>query len=234
MNKAITFCGLAIFLSACASSHKSTASIQGLSPDQADKMQHENVKIKEVKAVAPTAYTRFALGQVAESQGDATAAIHQYNKALDLDSKNLPSLCRLGVIYAELKNYDKSIEIWNRYIAASGDAAFGYGNLGFCYELAGQPDAAKATYLKGIKKDPNNASCRTNYGIMLARAGKIEDALREWNGVLTPAQVHYNLATVYQMNGRKSEARAEYQKALDCDPTLIDARSRLSQLSPTE
>ena len=235
MNKAITFCGLAIFLCACSTnSHKSTASIQGLTPAQAQKMSTENVRIKEVKPTPVTANTRFALGQLAEVQGEFDNAIHQYNCALALDPKHLASLCRLGVLYAELKKYDLSIATWKRYIAASGDSGFAYGNLGYCYELDGYPSLAKATYLKGIAKDPNNGPCRTNYGIMLARQGKIEEAVRMWNPVLSQAQIHYNLASIYEVTSRKAEAKAEYQKALDSDPTLIDARARLSALQLNE
>lgn len=234
MNKVITLCGLTIFLCACSSSHQSSASIQGLTPSQADKMNSENASIKEVKSTPVTANTRFALGQLAESQGNIDNAIHQYNKALELNPNYLPALCRLGVVYAELKNYDKSIEVWKQYVSASGYSGFAYGNLGYCYELAGYPSLAKAAYLKGIEKDPNDAPCRTNYGIMLARQDKITEAIRMWNPVLTEAQIHYNLASIYQVNGRKAEAKAEYQKALDCDPTLIDARARMSGLDPNE
>jgi protein O-GlcNAc transferase len=230
MNKVITLCGLTIFLCACSSSHQSSASIQGLTPSQAQKMSSENATIKEVKATPVTADTRFALGQLSEGQGEIDRAIHQYNKALDLNPNHLPSLCRLGVIYAEQKNYDASIAVWKRYITASGDSGFAYGNLGYCYELAGFPSLAKETYLKGIEKDPHNGPCRTNYGIMLARQGKIAEALRMWSSVLNEGEIHYNLASIYQSTGRKVEAKAEYQKALDCDPTLIDARARLSQL----
>ena len=197
-------------------------------------MSSENANIKEVKSTPVTADTRFALGQLAESQGNFDNAFHQYNKALDLNPKHLPSLCRLGVLYAQMKKYDDSIAVWKRYITASGNAGFAYGNLGYCYELAGWPNLAKATYLKGIERDSRNGPCRTNYGIMLARQGQIAEALRMWNPVLTDAQIHYNLASIYQGTGRKAEAAAEYQKALDCDPTLIDARARLSELQPNE
>ena len=233
MKTAITFCGLALFLCACSTTH-STASIQGLSPDQVQKMSGENARIKEEKAPEVTANTRFAVGQLKEAQGDTDDAIHQYNEALKLNPKYLPALCRLGVVYAELKNYDLSIATWNRYIAASGDAGFAYGNLGYCYELAGYPSLAKATYLKGISKDPKNGPCRTNYGIMMARQGNISEAIKMWNPVLSDAQIHYNLASIYQNSGRKAEAKAEYERALQCDPTLIDARARLSSLEPNE
>lgn len=231
MKTKITLCGLAIFLCAC-SSHNTgnTASIQGLTPDQAQEMSSQHATIKEAKAPPVTADTRFALGQLAESQGDYSKAIHQYKKALDLDANHLPSLCRLGAVYAQLKDYDNSIETWKRYVAASGNAPWAYGNLGYCYELAGYPELAKKTYQKGIDMDPHNGPCRTNYGIMLARDGKIAEALRMWSSVLTEGEIHYNLASVYQTQGRKEEAKGEFQKALACDPTLIDARARLSQL----
>jgi tetratricopeptide (TPR) repeat protein len=230
MKNAISLVTLSIFLCACTSSKK-TASIHGLTPAQAQEMSTHNAKIVESKPPPVTADVRFAAGQLAESRGDFGLAMHHYYKALDLDPKHLPSLFRLGVVYAELKQYDKSVEIWKRYITTTGDKGDGYGNLGFCYELMGMPKTAVDTYKKGIEKDPKNAPCRTNYGIMLARENKIPDALRMWNPVLTDAQIHYNLASIYQGTGRKAEAKAEYEKALDSDPTLIDARARLSELS---
>jgi len=229
MNKVITLFGLSIFLCAC-SSHHNSAAITGLTPSDAQKMKSENAKITEAPAPTFKANTRFAAGQLAETQGNFSGAIHQYNEALDIDPKHLPSLYRLGVIYAGEKDYDKSIDTWKRYIAASGDAGFAYGNLGYCYELAGFPKLAEAAYQKGIEKDYNNGPCRANYGLFLARQDKIQEAVRMWTPVLTEAQIHYNLASIYQNDGRKAEAKSEYQKALDCDPTLIDARARLTAL----
>jgi tetratricopeptide (TPR) repeat protein len=229
MNKVITLFGLSIFLCAC-SSHHNGASISGLTPSDAQRMKSENAKITEAPTPALKANTRFAVGQLDEAQGNFSDAIHQYNAALDIDSKHLPSLFRLGVIYAGQKNYDQSIAIWKRYIAASGDAGYAYGNLGYCYELAGSPTLAEAAYQTGIAKNDKNVPCRTNYGLFLARQNKIQEAVRMWTPVLTEAQIHYNLASIYQQDGRKAEAKAEYQKALHCDPTLIDARARLASL----
>ncbi|HEX4053467.1 MAG TPA: tetratricopeptide repeat protein [Tepidisphaeraceae bacterium] len=222
MNKAITFACLASFLCACSSHNNSATQAQRLNQDPANLPLAKDPPLK--------ANTRFAAGQLDESQGKVDAAIHQYNAALEIDSTHLPSLYRLGVIYAEQKNYDKSIEIWHQYLTVSNNAPEGYGNLGYCYELAGNPKLAEATYQKGIEKDANNAGCRTNYGLMLARKGRIQEAVRMWNPVLTQAEIHYNLASIYLQGGRKQEAKAEYQHALNLDPTMIDARARLSDL----
>ena len=230
MNKAIPLIGLSIFLCAC-SSQKQTSSIHGLTPSQTASMQADkNAKVTEAKAPPVTADVRFAVGQLAESRGDFAAALHQYYRALELNPNHLPTLYQLGVYYSARKDYTNALAIWKRYISASGDAAFGYGNLGFCYELMGMPKTAEDMYKKGILKDPKCASCRTNYGIFLARQNRIQDAIRMWNPVLSDAEIHYNLASLYQDQGRKEEAKAEFQKALDTDPTLIDARARLAEL----
>jgi Tfp pilus assembly protein PilF len=48
--------------------------------------------------------------------------------------------------------------------------------------------------------------------------------------VLSPAEVHYNLGSIYEQQGRADDAKAEYHKALEADPSLKDARVRLSQM----
>ena len=41
---------------------------------------------------------------------------------------------------------------------------------------------------------------------------------------LSPAEVHYNLGSVYEQQGKIEQARAEYQEAIKLDPKLIDAQ----------
>src|SRR5688572_23426225 len=112
-----------------------------------------------------TAETRYAAGQLAESQGNPANAVRQYEEALRSKPDHVPSLYRLGVVHAQLEQYPKAIEIWRRYLKATHDAPSGYGNLGFCYELSGDPQAAEDAYKKGIAKDPKNQPCRVNYGL---------------------------------------------------------------------
>ena len=48
--------------------------------------------------------------------------------------------------------------------------------------------------------------------------------------VLTPAEVHYNVGSVYESTGRREQAKAEYRRPWQLDPALADARSRLEEL----
>jgi tetratricopeptide (TPR) repeat protein len=176
------------------------------------------------------AETWFAAGQLQESQGNMKAAVVQYERVLKANDEHHGALYRLGVLYATGRDYAQAIEIWKRYIKATHHSAVGYSNLGFCHELAGNPAEAERAYTTGIERDSDSAPCRINYGLMLARHGRVNDGIAQMQLVLSPAEVHFNLGSVHEGMGRKELARLEYLKAIDLDPALKDATTRLQNL----
>lgn len=184
----------------------------------------------KAKDPAISANTRFAAGQLSESQGELGHAIEQYQKALELNPKYAEAMFRLAVVQTTTKAFPKAIETWNRYITLTSGSATAYSNLGFCQELAGNPAAAEAAYRAGIAHEPSNEPCHVNYGLMLARHGRPSEGLLQLQIVLPPAKAHYDLASVYETMGRKKEARTEYAKALELDPAFGDAKTKLASL----
>jgi tetratricopeptide (TPR) repeat protein len=174
--------------------------------------------------------THFAAGQLAESQGVFPRAIEQYNEALKLAPNNTDAMFRLGVLYTNLKMFPEAVAMWQRYIKATKGAAAGYNNLAMCYQAAEKWPQAEQAFKAAIAADPNNSACRVNYGIMLARANRVDEAAAELGKVLKPAEVHYNLGAVYEQQGRKDRAKSEFTQALQLDPNLKDARTRLEAL----
>jgi tetratricopeptide (TPR) repeat protein len=206
-----------------------TALMQGCVTEQTKQVDaSKDTSVKPEPAL--NANTRFAAGQVAETQGDPGRAIQQYEEAVKLDPKASEPLLRIGIIYTTHQKYDQAIEAWNRYIKVTNGAPAGYSNLGYCLELDQRPHDAEAAYKAGIAKDPRNETCRVNYGLMLARQGRLAEATAQLQAVLNPANVHYDLASVLAEQGNKSAARAEFQKALDADPDMNDAKARLAAL----
>ena len=176
------------------------------------------------------ANTRFAAGQVNESQGKIDCAIVQYEQALRLDPKHVPSLYRMGVVYTKLRKFDKAVAMWERYIDATGGVASGYSNLGFCYEMAADVANAEKAYQKGLAVDPDNRPCRVNYGLMLARNNRTGEAQQQLATVLSPAEVSYNLAQIFEQQGALARAKDEYRKALEANPTMTEAQMKLANL----
>jgi tetratricopeptide (TPR) repeat protein len=182
------------------------------------------------KNVPIAADTYFAAGQLAEGQGKLDQAVQQYEKTLKLSPKHRDALFRSGVVLVKQRKLVEAIEVWNRYVAVTGGDATAYANLGFAFELAGRTTEAEQAYQKGVRRDPANAACRVNYGLMLARKERFNEALLQLQTVLTDAEVQYNLASVYESLGRKEQAKIAYRKALTSDPRMKDAEARLDAL----
>ncbi len=177
-----------------------------------------------------TAETHIAAGRVAESREDLGNAILQYEAATQKSPKSAEAWYLLASTRARATQYDASISAWHTYIKLVGNDASAYANLGFTYDLARKFTEAEKAYRKGIEIDPKNKAARTNYGLMLAKSGRIDDARRQFAAVLPPAAVQYNIASVYEQQGKTELARAEYQAALKTDPKFTAAKSRLDAL----
>jgi tetratricopeptide (TPR) repeat protein len=196
----------------------------------ADAILNPPVKLSDEKEPAFTAQTHFAAGEFAEAQNNLPTAVAQYKAALKLDAKHLPSLYRLGVVYAQMKQFDLALETWKKYVKASDSSADSYANLGFCHELAGHPEEAEKAYRKGISADAKNSPCHVNLGLLLARKGRIGESLHELEMVLSKPEAHYNLASVFESQGMKEQAKLEYKKALELNEHFADAQARLDLL----
>lgn len=187
-----------------------------------------DAKINEVKEQPINADTRYAAGQLAESMSRWNQAIEQYNLAVDFDPKHQQSLYRLGILNVQQKNYPAAIEAWEKYLKATNYSPKAYGNLALCYELSEDFEKAEATYKKGIERAPKDQLCRVNYGLMLAKQGRTNEAFMQLNAVLKPAEAHYNMGSIYEAQGKLAQAKMEYTRALEADPTFFDAQQRLA------
>lgn len=200
------------------------------SADDKNKLTPQN-EFEAAQNVPIGADTHFAAGQFAESQGNLQQALEQYRKALALNPNHRETIYRAAIVFVKQKQLPKAIFMWERYVKVTNGDAAAYGNLGFAYELSGRSSDAETAYQKGIRKDPTNSLCRVNYGLMLARKERFSEATLQLQTVLTEAEVHYNLASVYESLNRREQARIEYHKALVADPSMKEAQSRLAALN---
>ena len=208
--------------------------VRGVSLEQARQLNGERSPFETSEDPPINAQTYFAAGVVAESHNDIAGAARQYKEVLAKLAADAPerrvALYRLGVCQSHLKIYPEALATWKQYVEVTGGEAGAYSNLAFCHELAGQLDQAEAAYGRGIERDPKNAACRTNYGLMLARLGRTAQAREQLGAVLSEAEVHYNLGSVLESQGRREGAKVEFRKALELDPALGEAGERLAAL----
>ena len=189
-----------------------------------------DAKIEDATVTNPGASAHLAAAELALSQNNLPEAIRQYNDALSKDPDNHKALYNLGTLYVYQRQFDQAIAAWDRYVRVTDNNATAWSNLGRAHELAGHWKEAEVNYLRAIERDPQNKSSRVNYGILLAKRDRMDEATKQLGVVLVPAEVQYNLGSVYELKKNYVKARECFEKALSFDPELTIARQRLEQL----
>lgn len=198
--------------------------------EQREARARETPVAEDTKPAEPTASVHVAAGDLALAQNNGDEAVKQYRKALEMDPSDDLAMYRLATVYAYARKFDDSIVMWQRYVGATGESAAGLSNLGRVYELSGDWKSAEAAYVKAIMKEPGNPTARTNYGIMLAKRERLDEAEAQLSKVLPPAEVQYNMGSVFEIRRDLTSARERYARAYQLDPTLIAAKQKLDQL----
>ena len=201
-----------------------------LSPEAAAELQSSRSAFDSTTPppIAPDTY--LAAGRLAESRGDLGTAVQQYRKALDARPNHAETLFRLASVLSRTSSPDAPAA-WRSYIAATDGSATGWANLGFSYELLGDVDAAMQAYQQGISVNPEDPACRINYGLLLARQGRLQDAESQLLLALPPEQAWYNIGSALEQQGDVAGAAAAYRRALAIQPDFEPARIRLDALA---
>jgi Tfp pilus assembly protein PilF len=174
--------------------------------------------------------TYVAAGDLAVTRGQPVRAAEQYEKAIALRPKDSGVIKKLALAYTSAGQTGKSIDTWKRYLDATQNSADAYGSLGYAYELAGNPTEAEKTYKEGVARHPKGALVHINYGLMLVRRGKVDEAVTQMSAVLQPHEVNYNIASVYEQMGRKDLAQFYYRRSIECNPNFAAARQKLASV----
>jgi Tfp pilus assembly protein PilF len=172
--------------------------------------------------------TRLAAAKLAASQGRIDDSIQQFNGILKQEPANTDALFGIATLHTLRREYPAAIQTWKRYAQVTDNDANALNNLAKVYELSGDFKQAEIYYLQAINDETSGKQAVMNYGLMLARRNRTDEA-EEWLGkALPPAAVQYNLGAVEETRGNIELARTHYRRSLQLDPTLTAARNRLA------
>lgn len=142
------------------------------------------------------------------------------------------SLLQLGNAYNYLRQFEKSIEYYNKVLAMAPNDKNAYNNLGITYRDAGRyygeekGDLNKAiNYLeKAIQVDPNQYETLRLLGVAYGVSGRNDKAVDYFTKALAQnpnnPDAMWNLANSYFNNGNKAKANELRQKAIAIDPEV--------------
>lgn len=157
---------------------------------------------QEKEGSAELAAAKYQLGVAYFEAGNYRAAVPELSKAADLDPAN-----------AEYRNALGMALLFNRKL-----------------------DAAIKVFEEAIGVDPKNTEIKNNLASAYIMNGELEKAKPLLKQVLddplypTPQFAYFNLARIYERQGKIDEAIEQYELALDIRPEYVDAHYNLGLL----
>lgn len=179
---------------------------------------------------------RYQLGSVLLNAGDASAALIELEKARELGADSnmlLPTLAKAMVARGQLRKvvgeYGETT-LTDRRAAAELKT-----QVAWAYYRMGVADRWQKSFGAALELDPKNEGARLQQTLMLAQAGKYDDALATVNTVLAdnPKQLEAWVLKGELLARAKSDpegASAAWREALAVDPRYLPAHAALINL----
>jgi tetratricopeptide (TPR) repeat protein len=157
-------------------------------------------------------------------------ARHAYQTALQADPKYVPAYTGLANVYMKLNHYDKAKESYHTALKIAPNDPSLWFELGICHCRCKEFDQATGYLHKAMELDPENRFITQTLGFCLARSGHVKESLDLLGKVMTPVEVHYNVARMLYQIRRDDLALMHLQFAIQLDPAYEPATSMLAAL----
>jgi tetratricopeptide (TPR) repeat protein len=179
----------------------------------------------------PEAY--FLKGITYKNIKDTAKAISSFQTTINVLPDYREAHMQLGSLYSAKKD-PKALQYYeNAFRLDTTDVSPIY-NTGLYYLNQNDLEGAKEQYKKAILKDKNYANAFFGMGFALMQQDSIEKAYRQFSIAVgiepTNTDAYYNRGLCAEMLGRKAEAIADYEQALQFNPDYRPAADALKRL----
>jgi Flp pilus assembly protein TadD len=184
---------------------------------------------------AQSAQMSLDLAAALERTDKVPEAIAQYERALNLESKNQQAVRRLAVLYSKSGQFDRADGFFQKAAAAQPRNANVFNDWGRSYYLRGNWSAAETKFRMALQIEPRHRLAVNNLALALGQEKRYTEAFQIFrNGGLSEAQCHCNMAYILFSQGRTDEARKACMLAKQIDANCVKADDLLTQLAPAK
>ena len=169
----------------------------------------------------------YQLASYYQMRGDDKKAIGEYKKSVILDPNNAEAYNKMGISYDRLKDFSKAVMSYQMAMALNPELYYVYNNLGFSYTLQGRYYEAIDMFKKAIGLNKENARIRNNLGMVYALTGQSDLAMKEFKLAGGEAWAYYKMACIYYDKGMHEEAKNNYIKSLEINPSYANSQKGL-------
>ena len=168
------------------------------------------------------------------NSGKTKQAFDKFTEAMQYNNENPEIYYKLALANNSIKNYAEAIKQCKRAIELAPEVSLYYETLGDIYNGIQNFIESKRYYKEAVFIDPKNARAHAVLGTLQSKDGEHENAIKSLETAvsLEPNNIdmRYNLALAYEVAGRKDEAKIQYQKVLDADPSHKEAMNNIKLL----
>jgi len=150
-----------------------------------------------------------------------------YEKILEKNPNTFEVINLLGIIFLQLKEYDKSIFLIKKAININSKHAALYNNLGNAFKELKKFNEAIESYNKAIELNPNYTEAYCNIGILFKNLRKFKKAISAFNIAIN---LNPNFAPAYHERGQCYFELTEYKEAIKDFYKLINLDSKYENL----
>lgn len=168
-------------------------------------------------------------------RGEFTAAVTDYNKALELKADNPVAYVNRGKALYNLKSYELSVKDFDKAVELNPKDSVAYFNRGVSYEKLGDRKKAMADYQKAVDLDAENAVAKGELNRLkdLEAAEAAAEAARNAPpefvnmGTLTAANATKMVTPIYSPVAQRSlvEGRVTVEVEIDANGDVTSAKA---------
>ena len=126
------------------------------------------------------------------SQNDFESVILIVKEAIQFSKKTSDLYYILGIALRNTGQLKEAIQIMEEGTQVAKNPPIGmYSDLGMLYSIDGQFTKAKNSYQKVLEIDPSHDNAKFNYGLLLARSGKVDESIEIFNSLPSPDRNTY-------------------------------------------
>ena len=176
----------------------------------------------------------FKLALKLHTQGKLDEAKKIYEKILVAKPDHFLSLSNIGIIYSQLKEFDKAIETFNNTIKVNPKFAEAHNNLGIVFYELNDLEKALKSFEEAIKIKSNFSDAFNNIGNVYQKKNYINKAIENYEIAILKNEGSnkdkplFNLGNIFRDQEDYEKSIDYYKKAIAINPNSIDASINLS------
>jgi len=128
----------------------------------------------------------------------------------------------LGVISDIQHFYSEARWFYGQSLKMQADSPITRTNIAYSYFLSGEWDKAEKLYRVVLERFPKHAQASLNYALLLARKGKLFDAMSNFERVLEKPQAYNELGYILMLDKKYTMAEQLFQKAISSSPSYFE------------